>query len=784
MINKHFSRGVSATALMLALASMPASAQEALPAIDVGAAQPQPATAAPAPVAAPGFSPERQKLPIYRDPPGQTVTTVDTKMFENESVTTVGDLLDYSPGVTLYQGNSVRDMVISIRGAGARSSTGLANIVVLEDGFSLTPANGGGTSVATTNSMDPHSYGAVDVYRGGSSALFGNYAMEGAVNFRQRTGAQIDGAEVGSEYGSFSTLQNWLIAGKKVGDFDISLFASDVRSNSYILHNGFETQTFNVLGTWSPTPTDRVVLKVIQNDMLAQMSGRENWTMFNLNTFQKGYGCAYLTTLNAPFCYSAGTVPGNGILTKAPAYPGYAQSASEIGMHRHNTRDVVGLRYEHDFDNQTTWRTQAIWDLLDVEQPNQPTQQVRGPTVATDFQSDITSHAPIFGYQATHFLNVFYNNAHFTNNAYSTVPFNFNWGAIGALQTAQSNFQSDMGLKAREEIAFSKQLTGVVGFSSTWTKIYGFSDSINYTSPVLQSQPKLISAAHAYWNYAPEATLTYRYSPEWQIRARYETAYAAPAASALFTDSTGNPGDNTSLKAQTSQGADLGVDWTPAGQHFTGSVTIYNEWWRNQFLSMLAPNLVSYSSNIPSSIHRGVEANFEWKPYDGWRLVGNYSYTDQFFTDLTDTLSAFGKVVGVQRAGDKLPAVPKHQFTGRIGYDQPYGDFKGLGGFIEYQYRSDYPIDNANIAWAPGYGIFNLDIHYNHDIENSYLKKFTIYFDVKNIFNRTYFASGAVISDSILTGTLLQAPSVNLLSQLTDIPGSPRAFSVGMKFKF
>ena len=52
MINNYFARGASATALMLALATMPANAQEALPAIDVGVAQPGDAPAdAPPPAA-------------------------------------------------------------------------------------------------------------------------------------------------------------------------------------------------------------------------------------------------------------------------------------------------------------------------------------------------------------------------------------------------------------------------------------------------------------------------------------------------------------------------------------------------------------------------------------------------------------------------------------------------------------------------------------------------------------------------------------------------------------
>ncbi len=778
MINKHLSRGVSATALMLALASMPAGAQEALPAIDVGVAQPQPAAAAPAPDVAPGFSPERLKLPVYRDPPGQTTTTIDTKIFENESLLTIGDLLDYSPGVTVAQGNSARDMVIMIRGSGARTSTGLSNVVVMEDGFNLTLANGGG---GYTLAMDPHAYGAVDVYRGGSSALWGNYAMEGAVNFRMRSGAEINGAEIGSEYGSYGSAQNWAVVGKKVGDFDLSLFASDVRSDGYIYHTDYNTQTFNFLGTWSPTPTDRVTLKLLQNDWFSDMGGRETWMQYLLNPWQRGYGCAYQTTLNSPFCTAVqgGAIPANAIGGKAAP----TQSPDSIGFHRHNTRDYVGLRYEHDFDSSTTWRTQVSYDYDDYEQPTNPTWQTRGPTVGLNASTDITSHAPIFGYQATHYLNFFYNNAHQTWDSWFVVPYNFNQGAVGAQTSEQHSFQSDVGLKAREEVALSKQLTAVVGFSSTWTKIWGVSDSYGYTQsllfPTYSSLPT--SAAHAYWNYSPEATLAYRYSPEWLFRARYETAYATPAASALFTTSAGAPGDNTSLQPQTSQGVDVGFDWTPAGTNLTAKVTLFNEWWRNEFLSQLAPNGVSYSSNIPASIHRGVEATVEWRPYEGWRVLGNYTYNDQFFKNLNDTMSA---TYAIQRSGDKLPGVPAHLFTGRVAYEQPYGYFKGLGGFVEYQYRGDYPMDNGNLLWAPGYGVVNLDLHYTSDIDNSFLKKFTLYFDVKNIFNRTYISSISVVTDSLIAGKLIQNPGAVLASSASIIPGSPRAFYVGVKMKF
>jgi iron complex outermembrane recepter protein len=797
-------RGASAAALTLALFQGSALAQESLPTIDIGAA---PASAPSAPTSAapaaeeadalahpPGFTPERMKLPVYRDPPGQTETTIQTRHFQNESLQTVGDLLEYSPGVTINQGNSARDIVIQIRGSGARTTTGLSNIVVQEDGFNLTLPNGGG---GYTLALDPHAYGAVDVYRGASSALWGNYAMEGAVNFRMRNGADINGVELGSEYGSFGSVQNWAIGGKKIGDFDLSLFASDVRGDGYINHTGYNTQTLDFKGTWSPTTTDRLTLKALQNDWFSYMGGRESWTQYMLNPWQRGYGCNYLTALNAPFCVAVqgAPVPANGIGGK----PAPSESPAEVGMHRHNTRDFVGLRYEHDFDNLTTWRSQASWDYNDYEQPTNPAWQSRGPVVAVNADTDITSHAPLFGMPATHYLGFIYNNAHQTQNSWFVIPFNFNQGAVGAQAAALNTFQSDMGLRAREELAITKELTGVVGFSSTWTKIYGVSDSYSYTKSLIVPQlgsPE-IRDAQSYWNYAPEAALAWRINPEWQMRARYETAYATPSASSLFTTSAGVPGDNTSLKSQTSQGFDLGADWTPAGRNFTANVTLFNEWWRNEFLSQLAANAVSYTSNIPASIHRGVEASVEWRPVEGWRLVGNYTFNDQFFQNLQDTVSGSTTttvkgvstttttILPIQRAGLKLPGVPSNVFTGRIAYDQPFGDFKGLGGFVEYQYRGDSPLDNANLLWAPGYGIVNADIHYTRDLDNGEIKKFTIYFGVKNIFDRTYISSFPVVTDALFGAkNLLQQPAAALSNSANVIPGSPRAFYVGARVKF
>ena len=182
---------------------------------------------------------------LYQAPTGQTETTIDRSQFDNRPAFSVGDVLRESPGISVKQGNGPRDIGISIRGSNARNGFGIRNLVIFDDGFPVTQPDG----LSRSDLIDPRAYGAIDVIRGPSSALYGNYATGGALNFRTRPGGTIDGVEYGVDGGSFGYLNNYLAAGKKVGNFEGSLFASDARGDGFIGNSWFNTQTVNFLGT-------------------------------------------------------------------------------------------------------------------------------------------------------------------------------------------------------------------------------------------------------------------------------------------------------------------------------------------------------------------------------------------------------------------------------------------------------------------------------------------------------------------------------------------------------
>ncbi|WP_238333291.1 TonB-dependent receptor plug domain-containing protein, partial [Acetobacter sp. DmW_125123] len=166
-------------------------------------------------------------------PAGQTTYSSDRSNFANQVGQSVADMVVTIPGVSFTQGNGPRDTNVSIRGSGDRQSWGLKNIQVLEDGFPMTQPDG----TARADLIDPHAYQGVDVFEGPASTLYGNYAINGAINFRTRKGADIHGLELGSDFGSFGMFNNYATLGFGNRHYDLMIFGSDVRGNGFIANS-------------------------------------------------------------------------------------------------------------------------------------------------------------------------------------------------------------------------------------------------------------------------------------------------------------------------------------------------------------------------------------------------------------------------------------------------------------------------------------------------------------------------------------------------------------------
>jgi len=690
-------------------------------------------------------------------PPGQTITTVSGERIKDEPAFTIQDLLQESPGVAFKQGNGPRDLGISIRGSNARNGFGIRNIVVLEDGFSVTQPDG----LSRSDLIDPHAYGGVDVYRGPSSAMFGNYATGGAINFRTWRGGQINGAWLGSEGGSFGYLNNYAIVGGRSDVFEGAAFASDVRGDGYISHSSFNTQTVNALGTYALTPDDRVTVKYIDNRLATNLSTRLSLSQFQTNPFQSGCTSARAA---APGC---ATVNLGGV----------AQTADQAGFGRRDYRQIAGTRYEHDFDNQTTWRVQGVFDDKNINQPTGTTSAI-GDSPSYDLRTNLTQRGGLFGLEATHFVELFYAREVLTNYTWNVAP----GGALGSLQSFyDGGHHVNWGGRMREEVSFGPSWIGYVAAGVEYTTIQAVNNL--FTGGVLV--PNLLPVQRDFLNYAPEGGLLFRPNDAWQFRSRVATGYGTPNIGQLTINAQGVSGNNTQLASQTNVGIDLGADWTPNATTKL-SVTGFYEWFRNEFV-MQSPGvgLQSFTFNAPRSVHRGVEVAADWKPVPGWRLIAAYTWLDQFYIDYTEQLSAGTFTGRFDRGGNKIPGVSPNQLFARLGYDQPFGPWKGVGAFVEYFWLDSFYMENANLLKAPGYGLVNVNLHYDTEIAHDYVKNAIFFFEVKNLLDKTYIASANNVTDSISATTGLQNPGAALAATGGSIyAGAPRTYVAGMRLAF
>jgi iron complex outermembrane receptor protein len=706
---------------------------------------------------------------LYQAPAGQTATTIDRSQFDNRPSFSVGDVLRDSPGVSVKQGNGPRDLGISIRGSNARNTFGIRNLVIFEDGFPVTQPDG----LSRTDLIDPRAYAAIDVIRGPSSALYGNYATGGALNFRTRPGGTIDGVEYGVDGGSFGYLNNYLAAGKKVGNFEGSLFASDARGDGYIGNSWFNTQTVNFLGTLQATPDDRFTVKLINNDLSIRLPIRSSLNQFYQNPFQQG--CATGATA-APGCGTV-TLFNNGFNTAAGTDK---ETAVQAGLGRNDRRTIVGGRWEHDFDNTTTWRNQFVFDDRSISQPTGSTSAI-GDFPSYNYMSDVTKRGEILGMDSTTFVGGFYNTLTASSDTRNVMP-----GGNAALGRLSSNLFSDTtnyGFRAREELKLTQSLTAVAGVGWETTVLKGLNTGYTYTGAAGVTTTAVTAADRQFQNTAPELALLYRLNNEWQFRARAATGYGTPQVSNLFVLPSGLSGNNTQLDTQKNLGYDLGFDWTP-NSALKLSATGFYEFFRNELVSQATPLAgISYTFNAPRSEHRGVELAADWKFHPGWRFTAAYTYLDQFYTEYTENLTN-GTVFSFNRAGNKIPGISPNELTTRLGYDELSGPLAGLGGFVEVQWKDSFYMDNANLLKAPGYELVNLNVHYKTDLVSDYLKTLSLYLEVRNVFNRTYVASANNIGDSV-TALGVQNPASVLANTTNSIyAGSPRAFVAGMKVAF
>jgi iron complex outermembrane receptor protein len=708
------------------------------------------------------------KAPATLKPAGQTTYSTTRATFANTPALTVADMLVTVPGVSFVTGNGPRDVAISIRGSNDRQTYGLRNIQVLEDGFPMTQPDG----LARADLIDPHAYDGADVVEGPASTVYGNYAVDGAILFRTRDGADVQGMELGSDFGSYGLFNQYVTAGVGGHSYDLMVFGSDVRGDGFIANSRYETSTENARLRVNLSPRDRLIFKVVNNVTDTRLPVRLSLNQFGQNPFQRN-----CRNLQAPGC-------GSVALYENGAYGNTtAVSPEAAGLGRFDRRTLVGLRWEHDLDSRTILRTQFAYDERDIDQPTSNTSFV-GVYDSYNVSSDITSNGHLLGLPVTSFGGVNFNDLDMGSQVYNVTP---RGGAtLGSPTQFVFGHQWNVGGRFQEEIRLAAQWKAVVGLGGEYSDL-GATETILSSSAAGLSR-RFVTANRYYFNLAPEGALVYTPSAAWTLHGRVATGYGTPQTSNLFVTPQGTFGNNAQLESQSNVGLDLGAEWHP-GPALTLQATGFYEFFHDELVTQTAGvNLQSYTFNAPASEHRGVELGANWTPLPrvlpGGHVVMTYTYDNQIYTNYTEVLASSSLSRSFNRTGNAIPGVVPSVLDVRLVYDRRAGQLEGVGGFLELSYRDGFWLDNANLLKAPGADLLNVELHYDPPARIRALHRLHLFFEVQNLANRTYVGSASNLSDS-LTASGGEAGPVVLAGKTGSIyAGAPRSFFGGVRVRF
>ncbi len=310
-------------------------------------------------------------------------------------------------------------------------------------------------------------------------------------------------------------------------------------------------------------------------------------------------------------------------------------TADEGAFGRNDRRTIIAGRWEHDIDANTTWRTQVGVDERNFDQPFY-TSSSRGSYPSYTVLSDITHRTELFGLPTVGYAALSYSAIDTHIALYNRAP--YGGPRLGALTSNQEAVQSNLGGRARAEIALSEQWTGIAGLSAenTWLK----GRTLTYAYSAAGTKTALADIDRSFLNVAPELALVYparfvsrRPRPR-RHRLRHagrERAVHHPGRRAGQQHGFAHP-DQSRLRSRRR----LVAPARPAPEPHR-LLRVLPQRARHPVAGGGPAQLHLQRPGFRASRHRG---GAEWAFSPGWRAFAAYGLNDQFYTRYVEQLSA------------------------------------------------------------------------------------------------------------------------------------------------
>jgi iron complex outermembrane receptor protein len=641
----------------------------------------------------------------------------ETKMFN------LKEALTGAPGVLIDTRNQGYDSRLIIRGAGLKARYGVRDIMVLLNGVPITDPD----SFTRLDFVDTQLIESIEVVKGPNSTLWGANAAGGIINITTKSPFRREGGSIKVGAGDFDT-QNYQLS-----------YSNNLSEKLFFTVSGSRRESDNSWRRWNKFWTNQFSIQpsVILDDGTT-WENNLSYTKASLqlpgkldeDMFEKYKATGEATETEGPWQFMG---------RYSEIFFFSSKLSKEIG--NFELKPIVFL-------NKWTHHHPVTGRINDADTT----------TFGTDFQ--INNKHMIGGINGTLTTGVTARYDDQKTDYFEYAEFLTGFGGrisevlsdrTGSLLEKQDRKTLLWGLYAQESIRVNRMILDVgvrfdkVKFDISGTKWgdYDWSQGkyISYSPAQDYSVDKTYNAV------SPRVGVTYKLTDIFNLYGNASMGVQTPTEEELT--------DNPDLDLVNITNYEMGLK--ARHKKWTFDTAIYYSPVRDEIVKVIQEGITEYV-NAGQTEKRGFEFSGAYRLYHTLKIGASYSYSDYKFDEFTEPVRVGPTTVNVDRSGNRMPYIPKHQYSLFAHYRHP----SGLKFRVQTHTWGSYYMDNANTEKYGGYDFLtNMMIGYEKG-------NVDVVLNVDNIFDQRYAVE--VEKDTSL---------VRRYS-----PASPRSFVVRLTYNF
>ena len=201
---------------------------------------------------------------------------IDQQVLDNQPATALVSAVNTVSGVRMEE-RSPGSYRLSIRGSLLRSPFGVRNVKIYFDDFPLTDAGGN----SYLNAVDVAGAGSLQILKGPHSSIFG--ANSGGVILIQPQGSLTDSsmASVRAEGGSYGAFRENATLNQQLGKYSFNIVQAYQRSDGYREHSAMDRKYFQTLQKYDYAPNASLKALIFYSDLHYNTPGGLNAVQFS-----------------------------------------------------------------------------------------------------------------------------------------------------------------------------------------------------------------------------------------------------------------------------------------------------------------------------------------------------------------------------------------------------------------------------------------------------------------------------------------------------------------------